>query len=141
MRLENSVHEMLEGYPMEAMEPYILERNRPTAAFLVGIAKKESNWGLRVPTQNGRDCYNYWGYTGEGSRGSSMGHGCFGSRKEAVDTVARRIDTLVYDFDLTTSADLVVWKCGYSCDGHSPAAVSKWIADVGYYTDQLENKE
>jgi hypothetical protein len=47
------------------MAPYISEQNQDTAAFIVGIAKKESNWGKRVPKREGKDCYNYWGYRGK----------------------------------------------------------------------------
>lgn len=138
VRLEHTVKGLLSGYPMEDMYPYIVAQDKPTAAFLVGIAKKESNWGLRVPTKDGRDCYNYWGYRAPGSRGMAMGHGCFGSEAEAVATVSRRLDTFLYDFNMTTPQDLVVWKCGYSCAGHSPRSVQKWIADVDYYSSQVE---
>ena len=61
-RLERDVEKMVEGYPIEKMIPYMGTRDRETVAYLVGIAKKESNWGKRVPvTENGEDCYNYWG--------------------------------------------------------------------------------
>ncbi|OGI22161.1 MAG: hypothetical protein A2808_04020 [Candidatus Moranbacteria bacterium RIFCSPHIGHO2_01_FULL_55_24] len=139
MRLEHDVRKMVAGYPIERMMPYIVKQDKTTAAFLVGIAKKESNWGKRIPTQNGRDCYNYWGYRGAGSRGKAMGHGCFGSEQEAIETVSKRLDTLIGDYRFDTPEELVVWKCGWTCSGHSAKSVDKWIADVGYYANQIKN--
>lgn len=134
------VSQMVEGYPIEAMTPIIAKQNKTTATFLVGIAKKESNWGKRIPrAEDGTDCYNYWGYRGAGSRGIAMGHGCFGSPEEAIGIVGGRLDTFVLEYKFTTPEELVVWKCGWSCDGHSNASVKKWIADVGYYTRKLKN--
>lgn len=138
--LENSVRQVVNGYPIEAMIPYIAEHKKLTAAFLVGIAKKESNWGKRIPRSvDGADCYNYWGYRGEGSRGIAMGHGCFGSRKEAIDVVGKRIDEFVDEYKFTTPEELIVWKCGFSCDGHSPKSVKKWISDVKFYFNKVYN--
>jgi hypothetical protein len=141
-RLERDVAKMVEGYPIEEMLPYIVKHDRDTAAFVVGIAKKESNWGKRVPvTDEGEDCYNYWGYRGEGSRGIAMGHGCFGSKKEAVAVISKRIETLMDEYQRDTAEELVVWKCGYSCNGHSGESVQKWIDDVAYYADQVEESK
>jgi hypothetical protein len=138
-RLERDVHKMVKGYPIDAMLPYISTQDRNTAAFIVGIAKKESNWGKRVPrTETGEDCYNYWGFRGEGSRGMAMGHGCFGSKKEAVRVISKRIDTLIHEYDRTTAEEMVVWKCGYSCVGHSDESVEGWISDVSYYVNQVQ---
>lgn len=137
-RLERAVTEMTIGYPIAQMLPTIFSQDQLTTAYLVGIAKKESNWGKRSPKKDGEDCYNYWGYKGEGSRGKALGHGCFGSPEEAVKTVATRIDTLTQDYQLETPRQMVVWKCGYSCAGHSQASVQKWINDVAYYTDEIE---
>ncbi len=140
MRLEHDVAKMVAGYPIEDMLPYIVKHDRNTAAFIIGIAKKESNWGKHVPvTENGEDCYNYWGYRGEGSRGIAMGHGCFGSKKEAVRVISKRIDTLMKEYNRDTAEEMVVWKCGYSCDAQNPESVDKWISDVGYYADQVKN--
>lgn len=140
IRLERDVRKMVEGYPIERMMPYIVKQDKNTAAFIVGIAKKESNWGKRVPRlPNGDDCYNYWGYRGAGSRGKAMGHGCFGSREEAIDTISQRLDTFIEDYRFDTAEELVVWKCGFSCAGHSTASVDKWISDVGYYAEQIKN--
>lgn len=138
--LEANVRGVVNGYPIEAMAPFIATHNKVTAAFLVAIAKKESNWGKRVPrSADGADCFNYWGYRGAGSRGIAMGHGCFGSREEAINTVSKRIDKLVNEYDLDTPEKLIVWKCGWSCAGHSDESVKKWIADVSIYFDKVYN--
>lgn len=136
---EHKMHKLVTGYPIEAMTPYIDEQDETTAAYLVSIAKKESNWGKRVPrAEDGSDCYNYWGYRGAGSRGIAMGHGCFGSPEEAVGVVGGRLDTLVNEYQFRTPAEMVVWKCGFSCDGHSGQSVKKWITDVGYYYNKMQ---
>ena len=138
--MEQKVNRLVMGYPIEQMTALISKQNKTTAAFLVGIAKKESNWGKRVPRDEaGADCYNYWGYRGAGSRGIAMGHGCFGSPEEAVGIVGGRLDTFVREYKFHTSAEMVVWKCGWSCAGHSNQSVKKWISDVGYYTNKITN--
>lgn len=140
MMLEHNVRKVVDGYPIETMAPYIAERKKVTAAFLIGIAKKESNWGKRVPVdETGADCFNYWGYKGAGSRGVEMGHGCFGSPEEAIGIVGGRLDTLIREYKFRTPAEMVVWKCGWSCDGHSSQSVKKWISDVGFYFDKVNN--
>ena len=137
--LIRSTHKLTRGYPIEAMSAIIAKRNKKTAEFLVGIAKKESNWGKRVPrAEDGSDCYNYWGYRGAGSRGIAMGHGCFASPEEAIGVVGGRIDTFVREYKFDTPQEMVVWKCGWSCDGHSTQSVKKWIADVGYYVQKMQ---
>lgn len=138
-RLEKVITEMTEGHPISQMLPYIFTQDKLTAAYLVSIAKKESNWGKRSPKKDGQDCYNYWGYKGEGSRGMAQGHGCFGSPEEAVETVSKRIDTLTQDYERKTPRQMVVWKCGSSCAGHSDVSVQKWISDVAYYTKEVQN--
>ncbi len=136
---EKNIREMVKGYPIEEMVPYILTKDRLTAAFLIGIAKKESNWGKRVPVLNGQDCYNYWGYRGIRRMMGTGGHTCFNSREDAVDTVAKRLDRLIHSEQLNTPEKLVVWKCGFSCQGHSRESVKKWISDVDmYYSKFLE---
>lgn len=138
--LEHKVGKLVTGYPIAEMVDIIAKEDKTTAAFLVGIAKKESNWGKRVPRDDeGRDCYNYWGYRGAGSRGIAMGHGCFGSPEEAIGVVGGRLDTFIQEYHFKTAAELVVWKCGWSCDGHSNQSVKKWIADVGYYKQKVED--
>ena len=67
------------------------------------------------------------------------GHTCFNSRQDAVDTVAKRLERLIHSEQLNTPEKLVVWKCGFSCQGHSRESVRKWIADVDmYYSKFLE---
>lgn len=137
----DQIREMVKGYPIEDMLPYILEQDRIVAAFLIGIAKKESNWGKRVPVLGGQDCFNYWGYRGVRRLMGTGGHTCFNSRKDAVETVAERLNTLIHSAKLDTPAKLIIWKCGYSCDGHSRESVRKWIADVDLYFSQLNDAE
>jgi hypothetical protein len=134
------IEELVAGYPIEDMLPHILEKDRIVAAFLIGIAKKESNWGKRVPVLNGQDCFNYWGYRGVRRLMGTGGHTCFNSRKDAVDTVALRLESLIYSSKLDTPAKMIIWKCGYSCDGHSRESVRKWIADVDMYFRELNEE-
>jgi len=135
--MEDEIMAMVEGYPIEAMVPEIIKRDRMIAALLVAIARKESAWGKRVPVLNGEDCFNYWGYRGIRKRMGSGGHTCFDSPKDAVDTVAKRIETLVNREGLNTPAKMVVWKCGYDCSWDNKTAIQKWISDVDYYYKQL----
>ena len=139
IELERKIRDMVTGFPIEHMIPFIIEKDPKVAAFLVSIAKKESDWGVRHPKYKGRDCYNYWGYKGPNRVGSG-GHSCFNSRKEAVDIVGKRIENLVYGQDLNTPAKMIVWKCGSSCNGHSSIGVRKWISDVNYYYKQLQTR-
>lgn len=137
--LEKNIEKVVRGYPIQVMAPYIADYDKVTASFLVGISKKESNWGKRVPVdENGQDCFNYWGYRGAGSRGIEMGHGCFGSPEEAIGIVGGRIDTFVHEYHFDTPEELIVWKCGFSCDGHSSQSVKKWISDVSIYTKKIQ---
>jgi hypothetical protein len=138
-KLEQEARRMTVGYPINPLLTHIFTKDQVTAAYLIGIAKKESNWGKISPKKDGRDCYNYWGFKGKGSNGVAAGHTCFGSPEEAVDAVASRISSLVYDYNRTTPEQLVVWKCGYSCHGHSQASVDKWISDVAFYKNHLES--
>ncbi len=137
--LEKEIKEMVKGYPIEEMTPYIASYDREVAAFLVGIAKKESNWGKRKPVLAGEDCYNYWGFRMKSERMGSGGHTCFDNPKEAVDAVASRIDQMVKEENLDTPKKMAVWKCGYNCT-HPTASVKKWEQDVEYYYDQLADK-
>jgi hypothetical protein len=136
--LELEIRDMVKGYPIEDMAPYIADQDQNVAAFLVSIAKKESNWGKRVPVLDGRNCYNYWGYRGKSEEMGTGGHTCFKNRKEAVTKVAKRIETLVKEQKLDTPAEMIVWKCGSDCSGHSPGSVSKWISDVSYYFQKFK---
>jgi hypothetical protein len=135
--LKQEIREVVQGYPIERMSGYIARQDRVVAAYLVSIAKKESNWGKRAPRYDGRDCYNYWGYRDPNNTQGTGGHTCFQSPQEAVEAVGKRIHRLVYEEDRQTPAKMIVWKCGYSCDGHSEESVQKWKQDVGYYFRQF----
>jgi hypothetical protein len=65
------------------------------------------------------------------------GHTCFDSPKDAVDTVAGRLQDLVQS-DIDTPQEMVIWKCGSSCAGHSEYSVNKWISDVEMYFEEIE---
>ena len=54
--LEKEISKLVQGYPIARMTPYISQKDPKTAAFLIAIAKKESNWGKRVPILAGNDC-------------------------------------------------------------------------------------
>ncbi len=132
--LNTEIVSMTAGYPIEFMAPAIAKYHRDVAALLVGIAKKESNWGKRVPrSDDGADCFNYWGFKGAGSRGVAMGHGCFGSPEEAVEKVGNRIAELVQLRSTSEPKNFTIWKCGSSCATHSPESVRKWVSDVDQY--------
>jgi hypothetical protein len=131
--LERNLDKLVAGFPIEKMVPYISKKDKKTAAFLIGIAKKESNWGKYSPKLNGKDCYNYWGYRGQSKSMTPSGYTCFKSPRQAVNVVGGRISNLMNDSDLSTPAEMIVWKCGWDCAGHSDESVDKWIADVGYY--------
>jgi len=138
---EKRVRELVKGYPIEDMVPYIVEQDRTVAIFLVAIAKKESAWGVHVPVLDGQDCFNYWGYRGIRKMMGTGGHTCFNSRKDAVETVAKRLNTLIYENKLDTPQKLIKWKCGSSCAGHDPYGVQKWISDVDLYYRKLNDRE
>lgn len=141
MTLDGEIRELTAGYPLEAMAGTIAEYDRQVAALIVGIAKKESNWGKRVPlASDGSDCFNYWGYKGAGARGVAMGHGCFATPEEAVHAVGNRIAELVDLRQTSEPKNFTIWKCGSSCATHSPESVRKWIADVDlYYRKIVQN--
>jgi hypothetical protein len=133
--------ELVKGYPIAEMMPYIIEKDPKVAAFYIAIAKKESNWGKRVPVLNGKDCYNYVGYRGKSEKKGSGGHTCFKNRKEAVDVVSKRIKDLIEIYDRDTAKEMVVWKCGSSCAATGgQAAANKWIDDVDHILEKL-NKD
>lgn len=137
--LKNKISELVKGYPIETMIPYIARKDKDVAAFLISIAKKESNWGKRVPVLDGKDCYNYWGYRGESERMGSGGHTCFDNPKQAVRVVSQRLDELIELSKADSPRKMIVWKCGYSCMGHSDYSVNKWIRDVDYYYKKIAN--
>ncbi len=138
---EAELQSIVAGYPIESMVSTIAEYDRDIAGLIVGIAKKESNWGKRVPrTADGDDCFNYWGYKGAGARGLAMGHGCFGEPAEAVRIIGQRLQTLVALRQTSEPAHLTIWKCGSSCVGHSPESVRKWVSDVDFYFRAIARK-
>ena len=130
--------EMLAGFPMEEMIPALNSRNKEVSAYLVAIAKKESNWGKHTPKKNGQECYNYWGYRGKENTTDS-GYSCFDSPAHAVEVVGNRIEKLL-DQNINTPAKMVVWKCGRDCEAAGgQAAANKWIADVAAYYNKLNS--
>lgn len=134
---EENIRSLVKGYPIEKMVPYINRRNEKTAAFLVSVAKKESDWGNHVPVLNGKDCYNYWGFRARSDRMTWDGYTCFENPREAVNTVGRRFNELVQKEGLNTPREMAVWKCGYDCSWDSLPAVEKWISDVDYYYNKI----
>lgn len=131
------IDDMVAGFPIAKMSRQIARQDKTTAALMVAIAKKESNWGKRRPVLNGQDCFNYWGYREKRDRMGSGGHTCFDSPEDAVSTVSRRIDTLVTEYERNTPEKMIIWKCGLSCNKDSQSAVKKWIADVDIYYQKL----
>lgn len=138
-KLEMEIRNLVKGTPIEKMASYIAEKDKKTAAYLVAIAKKESNWGKRKPVLDGKDCYNYWGYRGQSERMGSGGHTCFDNPRQAVNVVSRRISELIRQNNVQSAKNMIVWKCGYSCEGHSEKGVKKWIKDVDYYSQKILN--
>jgi hypothetical protein len=139
--LEKKIDEMVKGYPIEKMVPYIAKKDRTVAAFLISIAKKESAWGVHAPVLDGQDCYNYWGYRGIRKLMGTGGHTCFNSPKDAVDTVSKRIETLIEEYGKNTPAKMVIWKCGQDCEATGgQASANKWISDVTMYFNKLNEE-
>ncbi|MDH4330035.1 MAG: hypothetical protein OEV93_00580 [Candidatus Moranbacteria bacterium] len=136
--MEEKIRDMTKGYPIEEMAQYISREDEQVAAFLVSIAKKESNWGKRSPKLNGKDCYNYWGFRQKREKMGTGGHTCFDNPREAVKVVANRIEELIEN-GVDNPADMIVWKCGSSCQTHSEVAVKKWINDVDLYYKRFYN--
>lgn len=120
----------IKGKPMESMSPYIAKQPRIVAAFIVGIAMKESKFGIYAPhDSSGRDCLNYWGYRGPENTTAS-GYSCFDSPEHAIQVVGKKIASLV-NRGISNPAEMISWKCGSTCAGHGAENVRKWIADVG----------
>jgi hypothetical protein len=139
-RLRKDIRAIVKGHPIEMMIPYIAEKDRKTVAYLIGIAKKESNWGERRPVLAGQDCFNYWGFRAERERMGSGGHTCFDSPREAVDVVSRRIAEIIERNDAESAKDMLVWKCGSSCaETGGQAAANKWARDVDLYAKKVLN--
>ncbi len=124
---------MMKDTPMEAMLPYIASREKNTAAFLISVAKKESNWGKSSPQLAGRDCFNYWGYRGHTGLITPSGYTCFSNPEEAIATVGDRFSNLINDNGLDTPSKMIVWKCGFDCSWDNPTAMKDWVHDVNHY--------
>jgi len=125
---------LVKDYPMAEMVPYISQRDKKTASFLIAIAKKESDWGVHSPSLDGRDCHNYWGY--KGSYNLVDGYSCFDSAEQAVQVVGDRIDQLVSE-NIDTPQRMLVWKCGGNCKGDTGAA--GWVATISGLFDKLNS--
>lgn len=137
-KLSEKLYLMVGETPIKEMVPFISKREQRVAAFLVGIAKKESSFGLASPSKDGQTCYNYWGYKGAGKRGTGMGYACFATPEEAIQTVGDRLEVLVNKDRNTPSRMVDTWKCGKSCVG-DPGAPS-WTSTVAIYFDQIVNQ-
>lgn len=135
-KIKAEVGDILAGTPMESMIEPISKQEKTTAAFLVGIALKESGLGRHAPSKNGRDCYNYWGYKGR-INPTSGGYSCFETPQQAVEVVGNRINHFV-EQGRDTPQKMLVWKCGASCATHSPSGVQKWVSDVSIYFNKLK---
>lgn len=136
--IDPELQEMVGGFPMENMLPYLSERDKQVASYLVAIAKKESNWGKFSPKKDGRECFNYWGYRGPENTTDS-GYSCFRSPEQAVAVVGSRIGELIAQ-KIDTPSEMVVWKCGSNCEAAGgQAAADKWIRDVDYYYRKIYN--
>ncbi len=130
-QFEKDMKLMVSGHPIERMIPFIAKQDKFVAAYMIAIAKKESNWGKYHPEKNGKECFNYWGYRGTYNQTAS-GYSCFKNPKQAVNVVSERIQELI-DQEINTPGEMVVWKCGRECSQHSPYSVNKWIEDVDLY--------
>jgi len=138
--LKNSLADILVGTPMEKMIKPISKQNKVVAAFLVGIALKESGLGRHAPTLNGQNCYNYWGYRGKRSRMGTNGYTCFDSPEDAIKTVGKRIYTLAIDQERDTPQKMLIWKCGSNCEtAGGQLAARKWVKDISIYFNKINN--
>ncbi len=125
-------------YPLSEMAASISTYDADIAGLIVGIAKKESDWGKRTPKLHGEECFNYWGYRGYGNRGvTEDGYGCFEKPADAVNAIGNRLIELSQKRGATDPEKMIVWKCGSSCVTHSPESVRKWISDVNVYYQQF----
>lgn len=132
---DKNIENIVAGYPITKMTPFINRQNDKVAAYLIAIAKKESNWGVSSPKKDGRECYNYWGYRGS-ENPTSSGYSCFESPKQAVDVVSGRIRSLIAE-KIDTPQEMVVWKCGPGCSRRESRAADKWVKDVAFYYGRI----
>lgn len=136
--MEKGLYALVGDSPIREMVPFIAKRDNRVAAFLVGIAKKESSFGFASPSKDGKTCYNYWGYKGSAGRGTGMGYACFASAQEAVQVVGDRLGVLVEKKRDTPERMVDTWKCGISCAG-DPGAPS-WVLTVALYFNKIVNQ-
>ncbi len=134
---EEIYENLVKDYPLALMTSEIAKQDKKVAAFLIAIAKKESNWGRHSPKKNGEDCYNYWGYRG-GYNATASGYSCFDSPSQAVEVVGERIENLIKQ-GIDTPEKMIVWKCGRDCSWDNPMAVRKWVSDVSAYYHKLNS--
>ncbi|MFA5872251.1 MAG: hypothetical protein WC858_06075 [Parcubacteria group bacterium] len=134
-KLEKNVNTLISNYPIKQMAPYIAKQDKKVAAFLLAIAKKESNWGKLSPKKFGQECYNYWGYRGQENTTNS-GYSCFQSPAQAVKVVGSRIEDLIAQ-NVDTPREMVMWKCGSACTARGANGEAKWVKDVGYYYNKV----
>lgn len=127
--LREDIAKIVKGTPMAAMVNSIAEKDRLVAAFIVGIAMKESKFGVYSPHIGGRDCFNYWGLKA-GGKTTAGGYTCFNSPDEAVSVVGKTVEKMIAR-GVRSPAQAISWKCGSSCAGHGAENVRKWIVDVG----------
>lgn len=138
-KFEVVVSTMMRGHPMKSMASYIAAQDPLTATFLVAIAKQESNWGKYSPkAADGSECYNYWGYRGQTRDVTPSGYSCFRSPEEAVLVVGGRLSRLIFDYGIDTPRELLVWKCGSSCENHDQDDVARWQRTVGFYSKKIK---
>jgi len=136
-RVDRAIKKTVADTPMEKMAPYLEKQNDKVAAYLVAIAKKESNWGKYSPKKRGKECYNFWGYRGRYNR-NAAGYSCFDSPEQAVDVVGRRVGRLIAQ-KIDTPREMVVWKCGNACSAASSPEAAKWVSDVSMYYKKVYN--
>ncbi len=127
-------NELVSGYPIEEMLPYIDKYGPQVASFLIAIAKKESDWGQYSPKKDEEDCFNYWGYRGTENQTTS-GYSCFDNPKQAIDVVGGRIQRLLEN-KIDTPEKMILWKCGSSCPKQGSSDVQNWIANVRLYYEK-----
>jgi hypothetical protein len=135
--LKNDVTGIVKNTPMAAMIDSISEKDRTVAAFIVGIAMKESKFGVYAPHIGGRDCYNYWGLKA-GGKTTAGGYTCYSSPEEAVKGVSKTVEKMVAK-GVRTPAQAISWKCGSSCAGHGAENVRKWISDVAVNFNKINS--
>ncbi len=137
--VRQNIEKLVGDKPMASMVNEIAARDPKTAAYLVAIAKHESNLGEFSPKKDGKDCFNYWGFRGTYNQTES-GYSCFDSPAQAVDVVGNRIQALNDIQNFNTPAQMLIWKCGGSCAGHDPADVQRWKNDVAYYFNRIDKR-